>query len=257
MKPDSHLRLPLISCLCVTKNRPKLLERAIACFNGQTYQNKQLVILYDDNDLETSNWISNNYLGNLIKIVKVSTNPKKKLGAVRNLAVEYADGEFVCQWDDDDWYHINRISLQYQMLVKNNKQGSVLTQYLMFNEKENKAYISFKRNYWEGSLMCEKRMFLERQYDNISRGEDTPFVEYLYNSNKLAKIENMANIFLYVFHGNNTWDYDHFESLFNRSQELPEFTNIIKDILAGKHSPTDSSILLDVLWAKHIQLIEE
>jgi glycosyltransferase involved in cell wall biosynthesis len=247
MKTESHSNLPLISCICVTENRPRLLKRAIDCYNSQTYQNKQLVILYKDNDLATSDFIRNTLFTNSIKTIKIPNNRPKSLGIIRNIAIKNADGEFICIWDDDDWYHMNRISIQYQKIVDYNKQGSILTQCLMFDEVKNKAYISLKRNYWEGSLLCKKKVVLRKKYPNKSKGEDTPLVEYLYTTNKLVKIENMANIYIYVYHGSNTCDYDHFKLLFNRSQELPEFSITIKELLDGRISPSCNSILSNTL----------
>jgi len=252
MEPKKQDNFPLISCLCVTEKRPKLLKRAIDCFNKQTYENKQLVILCKDNDLETSNFLKNIRLTN-IKAVIIPSHPEKKLGFIRNLAVKYADGDYICQWDDDDWYHSNRISTQFQILKNEKKQGSVLTRMLLFDEVKNNTYISHRRDYWEGSLMCEKTLFLEKEYDNINRGEDTPLVEYLYNSNKLVQIENAANLYIYVYHENNTWDYNHFEEIYNCSKELPEFSNIIKELLDNFYSNADSSILFNKLWEAYIQ----
>ena len=247
MEQKNQSNLPLISCLCVTKNRQKLLKRAIDCFNKQTYENKQFVILCKDDDLETSDLLKSTPQKN-IKTVIIPSSPQKSLGFMRNLAVKHADGDFICIWDDDDWYHPNRISAQFQILKSNKKQGSVLTQILMFDGVRNDAYLSLRRNYWEGSLMCEKILFSEREYDNINRGEDTPLVEYLYDTNKLVQIENAANLYIYVYHDNNTWDYNHFEELFNCSHELPKLSNIIRELLEEPYLNSDNFILFNNYW---------
>ena len=48
------ISLPLISCICITRNRPGYLSKAIVCFKQQTYPNKELVILYEEDDLLTA-----------------------------------------------------------------------------------------------------------------------------------------------------------------------------------------------------------
>ena len=49
--------LPLISCLCITHKKPEMLKRAIDCFESQTYRNKQMVIVFEDHDLLTAEFL--------------------------------------------------------------------------------------------------------------------------------------------------------------------------------------------------------
>jgi glycosyltransferase involved in cell wall biosynthesis len=44
-----------------------------------------------------------------VKFFVVKREPGRTLGSLRNLDIEMAQGEYVCQWDDDDWYHAGRI----------------------------------------------------------------------------------------------------------------------------------------------------
>ncbi|KAB2835022.1 MAG: hypothetical protein F9K51_00895, partial [Candidatus Dadabacteria bacterium] len=48
---------PLISCLCITRGRTKLLGRAVQSFRDQTYPNKELVLLYESGDAETAEYL--------------------------------------------------------------------------------------------------------------------------------------------------------------------------------------------------------
>jgi len=52
-------RPPVISCICVTRKKPALLERAVRCFLIQSYQQKELVIVYEDDDQVTIDHIGN------------------------------------------------------------------------------------------------------------------------------------------------------------------------------------------------------
>ncbi len=96
---------PLISCLCVTHHKSQLLKRAIACFNSQTYDSKQLVIVYEETDLLTCAYIQSHTFASNIKLVAIPGGQSKlMLGELRNRSIKEAEGEYVCQWDDDDWY---------------------------------------------------------------------------------------------------------------------------------------------------------
>src|SRR5690606_3676258 len=130
---------PLISCLCVTRNRVNLLKRSIDCFLSQSYPNAELIVVSEDDDEPTSRYMKN-VPGENIRHIVIGTRPKLPLGALRNFAIEAARGEYFCQWDDDDWYHNDRISTQFHAAVKNFHPGSILTNWLMFDHSARQAY---------------------------------------------------------------------------------------------------------------------
>src|SRR5882762_9182892 len=107
---------PLVSCLCVTKNKLYQLKRAVNCFYGQSYARKELVIVYEGNKTEASKWISH-LKDPKIKVVHVSVIPKLSLGELRNISIAHAKGEYFCQWDDDDWYHRDRVKIQLEQAL--------------------------------------------------------------------------------------------------------------------------------------------
>ena len=39
---------PLVTCVCLTRNRREFLPRAIECFLAQTYEPRELLVLNDD-----------------------------------------------------------------------------------------------------------------------------------------------------------------------------------------------------------------
>jgi len=236
--------IPLISCICVTQKKPMMLDLVIACFEAQTYQNKQLIILFEDHDQDTIDYLEKKTFVDNIKLIKISCNPKKTLGELRNLAIEQADGEFICQWDDDDWYHINRLQYQFDALLKAKCFGSILRHWLIFDKTKNKLYISHARN-WEGSILCHKKLFLLRKYDEKSKGEDTAVIEYFYENGYIINIDEITGMYIYVYHGGNTWDLEHFNEIFASSKELILEPNLTEKIL--KISPIETSNLIDKL----------
>ncbi len=111
---------PLVSCLCVTQNRVPLLRRAVACFLGQTYQPRELVMLYQSDDQTTRH-----YLEGLnepsIRSVEVPSTPPLRLGVLRNLSLQASRGYYVAQWDDDDWHDPTRLAVQVAALKKSGR----------------------------------------------------------------------------------------------------------------------------------------
>lgn len=210
---------PLVSCLCVTEGRVAFLKRAINCFNHQSYDNKELVILFKDYDSETRDYV-NGTQSDVIKGYSVS-DETMSLGALRNLAIESATGDFFCQWDDDDWYHSQRIEKQMNAAYECRKDGSVLMNLLMYDVVERCAYFSFPRP-WENSILCRRSLFLQGyKYPDLSKQEDTVFVNSLLMNNKLTGVFSSPT-YVYVYHRNNTWGSDHFTHLFSNSQKLSD-----------------------------------
>jgi len=94
---------PLASCVCVTFNRPKLLEELLFCFLQQDYENKELIILNDQPDVKYV------YNDPRVKIYNLS-NRFPSLGAKREYSKKLTSGEYIFITDDDDIYYSNHIS---------------------------------------------------------------------------------------------------------------------------------------------------
>lgn len=247
--------LPLISCVCVTRGKPALLQRAINCFEAQTYLQKELVIVYEEDDIPTRQFLQTNTFHPAIKIMEISVNPPKTLGMLRNIAIESAAGTYICQWDDDDWYHMHRLEYQYGVVLQSGLYGSVMTQWLIFDATEEDAYISNKRR-WEGSILCRKDILQMKQYDDTRRGEDTVVIEYLNSNNHLYEIRNHVHLYIYIYHGGNTWNLGHWKNIFNHSTRLSDTQAIkIAKILKGDYTVEEGSELIDQLLNKHPLLL--
>jgi glycosyltransferase involved in cell wall biosynthesis len=242
-KADSQL----VSCLCVTRNKPHKLRRAIQCFRAQSYANKELVIVAEDDDKETlatlEHYRSERHRDILIRVVPVS--PKMTLGELRNHAIEIASGEYFCQWDDDDWYHVERITRQLAAVTKAHQSAGILTNWFMFDVSSKQAYLSHVR-LWEGSIICKRSIIGENLcYPSMSRMEDTFFVNDLVRTAGVLP-QIAPTLYIYEVHSNNTWSARHFERVLAQSQALSKETSALVDaIMSGTHSVADASGLLD------------
>jgi len=226
MKPSN----PLISCICITNNRPLLLQNAIACFESQNYINKELVISYPRDDVQTRALIKQY---ETVNILPIERDPAETLGRARNHALYKCHGDYICIWDDDDWHHSSRLSFQFNSLhtVGPGFQASILQRIFLYDFTTHRAYLSFPYH-WDGTLLCRKEMLLQNQYGDLNKAEDSHVVPFLHKRKMLAMIEESPFLYIYTYHGSNTWPYDHFEMFINKSQPLnEEYTAKVRNLL--------------------------
>ncbi len=239
---------PLVSCLCVTLGRPRLLERAIKCFRGQRYPEKELVIVYEGFDGPTKDFLAGVGDPNIVKIEAPADTPLT-LGALRNAAVSACSGEYFSQWDDDDYSHPERIAFQMDVIAQSGLPASILMQWLIFDEKEGRAYLSHRRP-WEGSLVCRKSLLRDGDgvgYGDLKTGEDTPVVRNLFSRGLVFPVI-MPMLYIYTWHGGNVWSRDHWESIFASSRPLSdESSRLIRGILGGDYDTGEAAGILDEL----------
>jgi glycosyltransferase involved in cell wall biosynthesis len=177
-----------------------------------------LLIVCEDDDVETIAF-ANSLKDSNIRISILSSDPKLTLGELRNHSVNAADGEYICQWDDDDWYHPRRLELQLQSAIEQDKAASILPRWLIYSHTEQKAYCSNAR-LWEGSLLCKKTVLQSGPgYPARSKGEDSAVIAWLYIQDQIA-IEDRPDLYVYTHNDNNTWGQPHFQKILESSTLL-------------------------------------
>ncbi len=237
---------PLVSCLCVTLGRPRLLERAIRCFRGQTYPNKELVIIYESFDQPTKDVLDLVDDPNIVKI-EAPDDPGITLGSLRNMAVSKCSGEYFCQWDDDDYSHPERVAFQMKVIGETKLPACIMMQWIIYDEVAERAYLSNRRP-WEGGLVCKKSLIQEgMEYDDLKVGEDTPLVTKLFSKGLVFPVI-MPRLYIYTYHGGNTWSRAHWENIFASSRPLSdESSRLIRGILDGTYDVEQAAGILDGL----------
>lgn len=196
----------LVSCLCITRNRVRMLRRAISCFLNQAYKTRELVVVYEADDPAT-----HDYLATLdepaIRPFKVAASPKLSLGALRNLSLQISRGHYVAQWDDDDWHGPTRLAEQIEAIRQSGKQGCVLLRWVMYDTVTKTACLS-ARGAWEGSIVAESSAM--PLYPDLRKGEDTVAIRQMISETKLVGIDR-PQLYIYTYHGANTWERSHWE----------------------------------------------
>lgn len=219
-----HLQLPrnkkMVSCLMVTKNRHKQVKNSVQCYLNQTYDNRELVVVCDD-DRQTQQYIQSLDRPD-IRFIDVDPSPDLTLGKLRNIAIENAHGHYITQWDDDDWYNPARIMTQVMLLEEAKVDIILLGQWVAVWPDQKKYTLSFyRRDGWEGSMLMIKDKAVK--YEELRKAEDTKFIAAL-RKNKLrffvTNPPQYALLYVYNVHDTNTWTEEHFTSLFSNSYDI-------------------------------------
>ncbi|MEI8287755.1 MAG: glycosyltransferase, partial [Actinomycetes bacterium] len=213
----SIAKQPLISCLMVTANRADIARVAIECFSEQTWSNKELVII-DDGEEDYSDMIASFDCADRVRYIKLQpANPRLSLGELRNLSIDEAHGEWCVQWDDDEWYHPERLAIQLDAAVSADVGASALKWTLMHVKDNSDLSLTFRGDSGiatPGTLMFRKG---DVRYPHLARNEDGIFLREVKDSHGLVVLdENYSHLFIRVFHGSNTWEKDHFLARLHR-----------------------------------------
>lgn len=97
------------------------MENALRCFLRQTYPDKELVIVANGSDVYTETIreiVASNDADKYVKIYDIRNN-YGTIADMRNIALWFCNGEYVCIWDDDDTYGDRRIEMQVESLKRN------------------------------------------------------------------------------------------------------------------------------------------
>lgn len=215
----------LISCLTVTRpGRLALLRHCIDDFVHQTHPERELVIVHDGGpDFDAS--VQALTADARHPAIQVHSVAGASLGELRNRSVALARGELICQWDDDDRYHPQRIALQYRALtegradfcfLQDQLHWFVASGQLSWDDWSQEAY---PLDFVQGTLLGRRdRMPV---YPAAVRGEDTQLCyDILRNGHRVARLKDAGWCYIYVFHGRNAFDAMHHAAI-TREKRMP------------------------------------
>ena len=192
------------------------LERSVADFARQTERDRELVVVHDGGAAfhASVEAIAKATPGGTVRVVRVSISPRSSLGALRNIALDCARGDYVCQWDDDDRHHPRRLEVQMTTLRAEASDASVLADQLhLFADAREMYWDDWDAqpaplNFVPGTLLARRGAVA--RYPDQARGEDTALaLAMLTAGRRFARIGERGYLYVYVFDGRNSFDRAH------------------------------------------------
>jgi glycosyltransferase involved in cell wall biosynthesis len=220
----------MISCLCVTRgDRLELLSEAVADFVGQTFSDRELVILHDGDGAVDAGMraIVTAHPGASIRVERAPRGPR--LGELRNIAMARAWGEWICPWDDDDRHHPERLRLQWEHAQSEQAAVNYLVDQLHWFLPDNMLYWDdwgrepYPLNVIQGTILARREVM--PPYPDLSRGEDTLQTHALLRAEALggfrvSRLGGAGWCYIYRFHGRNVFDAAHHRAI-SAAKRLP------------------------------------
>jgi hypothetical protein len=198
---------PLVSCLMMTRGHLELMKYSLACYQRQTYANRELVVVAEPEAGEkVRTFIASQDALNVTVFV---APPGLTLGDHRNLAAARARGAILMGWDDDNLLDPRRIDTTVKVLRRTGAAAAFLSRVLIWWPQRKVAAISGRR-LWEGNITVWRSYM--PIYPPLPLGEDTVAVNALVSTHRVALID-CPLLYVYTITGRNTWNAPHFEKL--------------------------------------------
>ncbi len=223
MASDTQPRSGTVSCLMLTLPVPERLgfvRRSIAAFCCQTLARKELLVVVDGR-VNSGRDALLDYIASLGRSdIRIVTPPARlSLGQLRNLSVEAAGGDFLCQWDDDDCSHPERLARQLTHLLEGNHEAALLQEVMQYFPQSRSLYwLNWRATDaggHPGTLMLRRSVPIHYPTEGAEAhlGEDLQVVLALKQRGQVGYLARMPHLFVYVSHGNNSWHEEHHRML--------------------------------------------
>ena len=183
--------LMLITSVICTR-RPERLPAAIAMWRAQTYPNKELIIVQDQDCP----------VGTQPKDVRLITAPSKcGLGKKTNLGCIVASGDIIQKWDDDDIYapgFLTRGALEFGKV-----DVALWYRFQVAFTDETRELSAF---YLGGNFLFRKSVWEKCPFREVPAAIDPYFLQDIRESGfNLGHVTDALELYTYVRHGQNTW----------------------------------------------------
>ncbi len=146
---------PLVSVYITTRNRKKLLKRALASVFKQTYAPLEIIVV-DDASTDGTDEMMLSLLQQFDNLRYIRLKNSSGANRARNEAIKHAKGLFVTGLDDDDFMYPMRIEKMYE--AYNDKNAFVSSRYFVNDGKKRKYKL----------LTCKRKISLnDLLYSNV------------------------------------------------------------------------------------------
>lgn len=191
-RPPLTIPKKTVTAIMVTghrKGRRAFAMNAVDCFLRQNYGACDLLVINTGASLEISK-------ANVREVCL--DQGAMTLGDLRNLGLEEARGEFVIQWDDDDWHHPDRIAAQIEF--SDDGEPCLLGEQIRHSFTTRRSFVAVIGSGIHGTIL--HRRDCTPRYPSLARGEDAVFTE---SFSKHGILHGKPHLYVRFYHGMNTW----------------------------------------------------
>jgi glycosyltransferase involved in cell wall biosynthesis len=197
-----------ITGLCLSRGDQDMLLAAMKNWDEQKIAaRKDFVVVTDEESFKTLR-----IPGNRTRVLAVPSD--MNLGARRNLALRFAQGDIVATWDDDDWSAPNRLATQCAALTEQNRASFLQHVTLEHGERRGKCPML---SGWPQTMVAHRTAVLEcgGYPETESFDGDTDLCMELQGRAGGVVLPNEVELYRYRQHQNNVTGAGHWDSLWD------------------------------------------
>ena len=174
--------MKLASVIIPYYKKKKYIADALKSVLKQTYNNLEILIIYDDPNKEDLGHVNNLCLSD--RRIKLIINDKNiGAGKSRNIGIEKSNGQFIAFLDADDEWKSNKIEEQIKFMV-DNKIDFSHTSYTVINEKNDFISLRRAKNFFDlkdlikscdiglSSVLLNKEILKSYKFPDLKTKED-------------------------------------------------------------------------------------
>jgi len=142
----------LITVIIPYHKKINFIDNCIESVLNQTYQNFEIILIYDDNDRNELHYIKD--LVSKDSRIKLIINTRRLgAGLSRNVGVEHGKGSFIAFIDADDIWKKNKLEIQINFMQQNNLDFSHTSYEIIDKNRNVIAYRQARNFYKPGDLL--------------------------------------------------------------------------------------------------------
>ncbi len=191
---------PFVSVILTTRDRPNFLRFALTCYQQQTYEHRELIVVDDGDRFPVEPDLVEAAGGRLVRAPLGAP-----IGTKLNLGLEVAEGTLCQKMDDDDWYAPAYIETMVEKLRKSWREAcrptvAFVTPFLFFDVARWEIRRSLDRNVPGATLFFRRSDWALHRFRALPGDEDLWFFLDQVRAGAVPVVIEQPELFLAVRH---------------------------------------------------------
>ncbi len=160
-------------------NKLIYMRNIISNYLQQQYQNKELIIVLNDNQLDINQWL--NFTEGLENIQIYQLDESITLGEAINYAIDKSSGDYIAKFDDDDYYAPMYLTdLIHCFSYTDASVVGKVSQFVYFESMQSLYLLNSGMGYnynqvWGGTHVIKREVLDEIRFEHVNIAEDVYF----------------------------------------------------------------------------------